>query len=44
MKSNSEKVFIYLKDKITKDEWKENERITPEIALSIELKVSRKSN
>ncbi|MGL5125816.1 MAG: FadR/GntR family transcriptional regulator [Fusobacteriaceae bacterium] len=43
MKSNSEKVFIYLKDKITKDEWKENERITPEIALSIELKVSRNS-
>lgn len=43
MKKNSEKVFVYLKDKITNGEWKENERITPEIALAVELEVSRNS-
>lgn len=43
MKNNSEKVFIYLKDKISNGKWKENERITPEIALATELEVSRNS-
>lgn len=43
MKKNSEKVFIYLKEKITNGVWKENERITPEIALATELEVSRNS-
>ena len=43
MKKNSEKVFAYLKDNITNGKWKENERITPEIALATELEVSRNS-
>lgn len=43
MEKNSEKVFVYLKDKIMEGYWKEGERITPEISLATELQISRNS-